>query len=243
MKKIIIPIFILLVCVVLFFVLQKYIFIKSGEVPVVDSSVWKTVKTGEGLSSSRDGSIKYKYENVDGNNFNFEKGMTIFRIMTKKGVEGVETVEPSMFSGTLFDKTTTLGDLGMEILYPFEYFSDKNEDKSTFSKTNRFYSPGEYFYQIKVYNDSAVYNKYSKMKVPIDALGTPVFDMTKKVVVVGDKIEPECLENDQCTSRTCTNCSEGKKLSCYQYECIDCFSDYDCKDGFICESSRCLEPR
>lgn len=76
----------------------------------------------------------------------------------------------------------------------------------------------------------------------------PLKEVSKTVTVTGENkaYAPECKEDRDCT-QTCTNCKEGNYVCAYSssnpkinQKCVECITDFSCKDGFECVDNVCV---
>ena len=62
-----------------------------------------------------------------------------------------------------------------------------------------------------------------------------------------DAFEDCSSDEEACVSKDCENCYDGKYSCPYSSDphlnnkCVECFTDFGCKEGYVCDKYRCVE--
>lgn len=108
-----------------------------------------------------------------------------------------------------------------------------------------FISPGTYVYEIRVYDCSEIVKVFGECSTDVEpkkviAAISPLANVSKKVIVIGEPLTPQCERDEDCT-QPCENCRRGTYV-CYKAakQCVECFISLDCKSGYECEREKCV---
>jgi hypothetical protein len=236
MKKIFFVIFTVILIVLGTFLFRQY---NNTSTQQPKEQAWRTLETGQGLkvaSTTDENSYLYSFDEKEKSELqkaNFDKGYTMIMTVSKEGV--VSDEERHLAESYSNGMPTSIN------LSPFEFFEKNDEGKLLPKDTDKFYSPGKYTYTIKIYNDVNVYTQYVELDQALSTLQAPVLELHKSVLVTGKPIQRECAKNADCTA-SCPNCTTGKSYceTFQTFSCIQCFRNYECKDGFTCTNNTCV---
>ena len=110
-----------------------------------------------------------------------------------------------------------------------------------------FYDPDTYVFETFVYNCSSVDEelgtsdcggKDSDFDTDAILLLDPIEFASESIEVIGESLEYECEDDEECTD-PCPNC-ESETLICVWHRCMECFIPFDCLEGYTCEDNVCV---
>lgn len=160
--------------------------------------------------------------------------------------EGFEKVYSSFARGIIEDVDFEIPDKTRYLKHALRAF--KLNEYGYASSTDYFYDEGKYTYYISVYDCSNVekaLQKDCKDFTIEDAQAIaniqPLKTASKDIIVVSGKVVSECKTSDNC-NEICKGCKIGKQI-CEQTseKCMDCFTDFQCKEGYECERNTCVK--
>lgn len=116
---------------------------------------------------------------------------------------------------------------------------------SGYSTEKMFKEEGFYTYTVYIYdcNDVAIDNNNSCFEnVSKDMKNiSPIASASKTIEIILGSYIAECKDDNECT-KPCIGCNKKDTQFCSSEEkCIDCFMDLQCKSGYKCKDSKCIE--
>lgn len=135
-----------------------------------------------------------------------------------------------------------------------------NTEKTNYLKTaltDIFYSNGNYTYSIHIYNCEKIDDEFNTEDCgnggwpptidieDIISAVSPIKSKSKNIIVTGEESAPKCTNNNDCI-QTCSNCESGTYICAsssdpsINQKCVECTSDYNCIEGYECESNICV---